>query len=138
MLTRWEQAYQAFETPQQELRKFVGRLRSVGADTWDRRSRVLEVCSGRGTGLRAWHTLGFARVVGVDLSPALVTTWPDPGKVVIGDARALPFASASCDIAIVQGGLHHLFTTRDVELALAEMCRVLRPPQAGSSSSSHG
>jgi ubiquinone/menaquinone biosynthesis C-methylase UbiE len=127
MLTRWERAYQAFESPEQELKKFVGRLRSVGADTWDRGCRVLEVCSGRGTGLRAWQALGFTRVVGVDLSPALVATWPDPGPVVVGDARALPFASGSCDVAVVQGGLHHLFTEHDVESALAEMTRVVVP-----------
>jgi len=62
--TRWERAYQAFETPDQELRKFIGRFRSIGADRWDRNARVLEVCSGRGTGLRAWHSMEFRRIIG--------------------------------------------------------------------------
>src|SRR5829696_1545675 len=70
--TRWERAYQVFETPEQELRKFRSRLRAIGAHKWDRRARILEVCSGRGTGLRAWRDLGFRNVVGVDYSPALV------------------------------------------------------------------
>ena len=52
---------------------------------------------------------------------------PAANPVIVGDARHLPLAAASVDITVVQGGLHHLFTTRDVELALAEMCRVLRP-----------
>ena len=33
----------------------------------------------------------------------------------------------SCDVAVVQGGLHHLFTELDVESALAEMTRVVVP-----------
>lgn len=125
--TRWELAYQAFETPEEEVRKFVGRLRGIGADAWDRRSRIVEICSGRGSGLRAWHSLGFRDVIGVDLSPALVAAHTGPGLCVLGDARALPLGSDSRDVAIVQGGLHHLATFDDVALSLAEMRRVVVP-----------
>ena len=125
--TRWERAYQAFETPEQEVRKFVRRLRGLGAHRWDRRSRILEVCSGRGSGLRAWHTLGFTRILGIDYSAALVAAYQGPGQCVLGDARSLPLDSASVDVAVVQGGLHHLLTTGDVERALSEMCRVVVP-----------
>ena len=124
---RWERAYLAFETPDQELRKFVRRLRSIGAHQWDRSARILEVCSGRGTGLRAWHRMGFSRIIGVDYSAALVRAHEGPGTQIIGDARRLPLRSQSVDIAVVQGGLHHLFTTADVDQALAEMCRVVAP-----------
>jgi ubiquinone/menaquinone biosynthesis C-methylase UbiE len=127
MLTRWERAYQDFETPEEELRKLVRRLRVIGADKWERGSRVLEVCSGRGGGLHAWHALGFRHVVGVDLSPALVATYRGPAHCVVGDARALPLASESCDVAVVQGGLHHLAGMDDVERAVAEMVRVVGP-----------
>ena len=124
-LTKWERAYQAFETPEEELRKFVGRLRGIGVESWNRQSRILEVCSGRGTGLRAWHELGFTRIVGVDFSAALVLAQRGPGSRVIGDARALPVRDGSIDIAVVQGGLHHLFTSADVDAALGEMRRVV-------------
>jgi len=125
--TRWERAYQAFETPDEELRKFTDRLRGIGAAGWDRRSRVLEVCCGRGSGIRAWQALGFADVLGVDLSHALVRAHRGPGQYVLGDVRSLPLASACRDVAVVQGGLHHLYTRDDVELALAEMHRVVTP-----------
>jgi SAM-dependent methyltransferase len=125
--TRWERAYQDFETPGQEVHKFSRRLRSVGAHTWDRRLRILEVCSGRGNGLRAWHKLGFEKVIGVDYSPALVAAWSGPGLCVLGDARSLPLSSGSCDVAVVQGGLHHLLTKGDVDVALSEMRRVVAP-----------
>ena len=125
--TKWERAYQAFETPDEGLAKFLSRLREVGADGWDRSSRVLEVCSGRGTGLRAWSALGFTDLIGVDYSRALVATHEGPGRCVLGDVRAIPLKSGSCDIVAVQGGLHHLFSFSDVDCALAEMCRVLSP-----------
>jgi SAM-dependent methyltransferase len=80
--TRWEQAYLAFETPEQELAKFIARLRKIGADRWDRKSRVLEVCSGRGTGLRAWSAFGFEDVIGVDYSFALVASHRAAGGAV--------------------------------------------------------
>lgn len=85
---------------------------------------MLEVCSGRGSGLRAWSALGFADVIGVDYSYARVAGHRGPGRCVLGDARAIPLASGSRDIVVVQGGLHHLFTHADVADALAEMCRV--------------
>jgi ubiquinone/menaquinone biosynthesis C-methylase UbiE len=124
--SRWELAYEAFETPEQELRKFIVRLRRIGAARWDRRSRILEVCSGRGTGLLAWQALGFTDVVGIDNSLALVTS-QRAGRTVLGDARLLPFASGAYDVVAIQGGLHHLFSREDVERALREMRRVAAP-----------
>ena len=125
--TRWERAYQAFETPLEERKKFIGRYRSIGADGWSRDLRLLEVCSGRGSGLHAWQAMGFRRVFGVDCSPALVLAQDTPGFRIIGDARSLPLASNCVDVVVVQGGLHHLLTTEDVDRALAEMCRVVVP-----------
>jgi ubiquinone/menaquinone biosynthesis C-methylase UbiE len=127
MLSRWERAYQAFETPEEEIRKCTDRLRLVGADHWNRSARIVEICCGRGNGLRAWHALGFPHTLGVDLSPGLVASCTGPGSAVVGDARALPLPDASRDVAVVQGGLHHLFTAEDVDRSLAEMARVVVP-----------
>ena len=62
--TKWEQAYQRFETPAEERRKFIQRLRSIGVDAWKRDLGILEVCSGRGNGMVAWREMGFTRVCG--------------------------------------------------------------------------
>lgn len=123
----WEQAYQRFETPAQEQRKFLRRLRGLGVHLWSRESSVLEVCSGRGNGLMAWQRLGFLHVSGVDLSPALVERSECRRLCVVGDARRLPIRTSSRDIAVVQGGLHHLGSLDDVRAALSEMHRVLKP-----------
>jgi quercetin dioxygenase-like cupin family protein len=104
----WEAAYVRFETPEQEVRKFIGRLKFMDAMNWRRNTKIVELFCGRGSGLRALHQLGFNQVEGIDLSPSLAAEYAGPGKVLVGDCRQLPFESASKDILIVQGGLHHL------------------------------
>ena len=49
--TAWERAYREFETPEEEVRKFVRRLRAAGASTWSRDARAVELFCGRGNGL---------------------------------------------------------------------------------------
>jgi ubiquinone/menaquinone biosynthesis C-methylase UbiE len=125
-VSAWERAYQRFETPEQEQRKFVRRLRSLGVQQWSRTSSVLEICSGRGNGLIAWQRLGFSNVQGVDLSFALVERSSCRRSCIVGDARRLPIRTASRDVAVVQGGLHHLHSLDDLRAALTEIHRVLK------------
>ncbi len=123
----WESAYLRFETPRQEVRKFMGRLLRLGAQKWSRDAEVVELFCGRGSGLLALARLGFTRIEGVDLSEALVRQYRGPGVVHVGDCRELPFENTSKDIAIVQGGLHHLAQLpEDLDRTLAEIRRVLR------------
>ena len=123
----WEDAYLRFETPEQEIRKFIGRLKFMDAMKWRRNAKIVELFCGRGSGLRALHQLGFNQVEGIDLSPSLAAEYAGPGKVLVGDCRQLPFESASKDILIVQGGLHHLpVLPDDLDRVLAEGARVLR------------
>ena len=123
----WESAYRRFETPEEETRKFLRRLKRAGALNWPRDCAIVELFSGRGSGLRALARLGFRRVTGIDLSPRLVAESIDRGKVAVGDCRQLPYASFSQDIAVIHGGLHHLVRIpEDLDLTLAEVSRVLR------------
>jgi ubiquinone/menaquinone biosynthesis C-methylase UbiE len=123
----WESAYLRFETPEQEIEKFVGRLSKLGADQWPRNGELVELFCGRGNGLNALEKLGFARLEGVDLSPRLIAQYRGSAKCIVGDCRQLPFADCSKDVLIVQGGLHHLpVLPEDLEKTLSEMQRVLR------------
>ncbi len=106
--TPWEKAYGRFETPEQEITKFVKRLNAVGAAKWDRNLRIVELFCGRGNGLHALSRLGFANIEGVDLSESLLAQYQGPAKCYVCDCRQLPFDNASRDVLIVQGGLHHL------------------------------
>jgi len=124
----WEAAYLRFETPEQEIAKFTQRLVRLGARQWPRDAEVAELFCGRGNGLRALAGLGFQRLEGVDLSPRLLALCPHGYRCHHADCRGLPFASASKDFLIVQGGLHHLARLPDdLEQVLVEAVRVLRP-----------
>ena len=123
----WEAAYLRFETPEEEIRKFVSRLSRAGAGQWSRDAEIVELFCGRGNGLIALHRLGFTRLEGVDLSPRLIAQYQGPAKCMVGDCRKLPFAHSSKDVLVVQGGLHHLPNLpTDLEQTFAEMQRVLR------------
>jgi ubiquinone/menaquinone biosynthesis C-methylase UbiE len=127
-ISPWEEAYARFETPEQERRKFVGRLRRLGAPAWTSDAQIVELFCGRGNGMQALAELGFTRVEGVDLSPTLIAQYQGTARTYVADCRALPFADESRDILIVQGGLHHLESLpADLEQTLSEARRVLRP-----------
>lgn len=124
----WEAAYLRFETPEEEIAKFTRRLVRLGAREWPRDAEVAELFCGRGNGVRALARLGFHRIEGVDVSPRLLALCPPEHGRQLADCRALPFASGSRDILIVQGGLHHLAVLpEDLERVTAEAARVLRP-----------
>lgn len=123
----WEAAYLRFETPQQEIRKFVKRLMALGVRKWPLDTEVVELFCGRGNGLHALGQLGFSRIEGVDLSARLLAQYQGDARCTVADCRQLPFADASKDALIVQGGLHHLqVLPDDLDKALGEMHRVLR------------
>ncbi|MDB4997037.1 MAG: methylase involved in ubiquinone/menaquinone biosynthesis [Myxococcaceae bacterium] len=122
----WERAYERFETPREEIRKFEKRLAHVGAGTWPRSARIVEIFCGRGNGLHALTALGFTNVEGADLSPRLLAKYQGPARCHVCDCRALPFEDASRDVVIVQGGLHHLERLPDdLHTTLDEARRVL-------------
>ena len=124
----WEEAYRRFESPEREIRKFRRRLITVGAQHWPRDANILEVCCGRGNGLKALATLGFMRLSGVDLSETLLEGYDGPARLYVGDCRDLRLADGSINIVIVQGGLHHLpHIPADLDMTLREIQRVLRP-----------
>jgi ubiquinone/menaquinone biosynthesis C-methylase UbiE len=124
----WEAAYLRFETPEQEIQKFITRLNRLGAPQWPRDAEIVELFCGRGNGLIALQRLGFIRVEGVDLSPRLLAQFKGSAKCTVADCRQLPFPECSKDVLIVQGGLHHLPTLpADLDQTFSEMQRVLRP-----------
>jgi SAM-dependent methyltransferase len=124
----WEAAYLRFETPEEEIRKFLKRLKWLRVDRLDRDIRVAELFCGRGNGLVALERLGFDRLEGVDLSARLVAKYRGPATCHVADCRSLPFADRSKDLVVIHGGLHHLpHLPDDLEKVLREAWRVLTP-----------
>jgi SAM-dependent methyltransferase len=123
----WERAYLRFETPAEERRKFRRRLRAAGAAKWRREAVILDLFSGRGGGAQALRSLGFQRVIGLDFSSRLLRAQGIASDCSVADCREMPIATASVDIAIVHGGLHHLpRIPEDLSATLSEVGRVLR------------
>ncbi|EYB66486.1 hypothetical protein DEIPH_ctg103orf0006 [Deinococcus phoenicis] len=93
---------------------------------------VLDIGGGTGAYARELLRLGH-RVHFLDLIPGHVErVRADPAlaalaSVTLGDARALPYATASADAALVMGPLYHLMAAEDRAKALAEAARVVRP-----------
>ena len=126
--TIWEQAYRRFETPQEEIRKFTRRLKTMGFHGLRKDLAVVELFCGRGNGLMTLSRMGFSRIEGVDLSSVLLSQYVGPAKCHVADCRTLPFEDNSKDIVVVQGGLHHLQSIPgDLHRCLSEIHRVLRP-----------
>jgi ubiquinone/menaquinone biosynthesis C-methylase UbiE len=94
-------------------------LGAVGA------GRVLDAGCGKGR---------FARVVaernpraeiwGLDISPAMLSFCPQGVRRCCGALTELPFASGAFDAAYATESLEHAV---DIETAVAELCRVVRP-----------
>jgi ubiquinone/menaquinone biosynthesis C-methylase UbiE len=124
----WEAAYERFETPQQEIDKFVRRLRRFGFDRLPKDSRIAEIFCGRGNGLVALEQMGFSSLEGVDLSDTLLRKYRGPATLHLADCLNLPLQSECYDIVIVQGGLHHLpRLPGDLEQVIAHVRRILKP-----------
>jgi SAM-dependent methyltransferase len=124
----WEAAYERFETPEEEIRKFMRRYRRLGIDMLPRRSQVVELFCGRGNGLVALERIGFRLLEGVDLSSGLAERYRGSAQLYVGDCRQLRFEADSKDLVVIQGGLHHLPSLPDdVQRVFGEINRILRP-----------
>ncbi|MCG8651100.1 MAG: methyltransferase domain-containing protein, partial [Pirellulales bacterium] len=125
---KWEEAYRRFESAEQEINKFVRRLRAFGLDKAPQDATVVELFCGRGAGLVALQRLGFSNLCGVDLSETLLRQYRGPATLHLADCRKLPLDDQSFDAVIVQGGLHHLPSLPgDLTDVLLEVKRILKP-----------
>jgi demethylmenaquinone methyltransferase/2-methoxy-6-polyprenyl-1,4-benzoquinol methylase len=104
-----------------------GRWRKLAAEAAVRKGdRVLDAACGTGDLAIADLKAGASRVTGLDFSEAMLVRARKkaPLEWVQGDLLALPFADATFDAATVGFGVRNV---ADLELALRELRRVLRP-----------
>lgn len=125
---RWEAAYQRFETPEQEIQKFVRRLTRFGFPDLPKQARIAEIFCGRGNGLVALQRLGFTNLEGVDLSETLLEQYQGGATLHLADCLSLPLDSDAYDFVVVHGGLHHLpKLPEDLDQCLQNVARILQP-----------
>ena len=110
-------------------------LASLIDEHWGTGARtVLDAAVGIGTQALGLLALGF-RVMGSDLSPVAVQRARREAVArqlflpcLVADFRALPVRTASVDVVIVcDNALPHLETPREIETALGECLRCVRP-----------
>ena len=124
----WEAAYKRSETPEQEIAKFMARLKRFGFAELNREARIVEIFCGRGNGLVALQRMGFQNVEGVDLSDSLLEEYRGPATLHLADCLDLPLDEDGYDVVIVQGGLHHLpQMPTDLDRCLGCVRRILKP-----------
>jgi len=81
-------------------------------------------------GIVPWLLASGANVMGIDVAPAIVTeaVARNPGlEAVVADVRSLPFAASSFDVVFSGSTLDHFKSAADIQTALGELRRVLRP-----------
>ncbi len=81
----WEEAYERFETQEEEIQKFIKRFEFVGQKDWKRDAQMVELFCGRCNGIRALEKLGFTNLEGVDISPNLLANYRGKAKLYQSD-----------------------------------------------------
>jgi SAM-dependent methyltransferase len=128
--TSWEQG-----TGADALRAYSDAVNTVLLERWlpERIGTALKTDlfdEAKGEGLVGLLLARAERVVGVDVSPAIVREagWRNPGlEAVVADVRRLPIGTGSIDAVVSNSTLDHFEAREDIERALAELARVLRP-----------
>ena len=73
----------------------------MGVEEWNRDLLISELFCGRGNALRAWQTLGFRHLEGLDVSWSQVSQYEGPANVLVGDARSLPWPDETRSVIAV-------------------------------------
>jgi SAM-dependent methyltransferase len=94
---------------------------------WRGEEKVLDVGCGFGQYYhKLYDRVPDAEYYGLDLFPGVLATHPgaDSGRLAVADAIALPYPSATFDVVMAN---HMLYHVQDIDTALREIRRVLKP-----------
>ncbi len=127
LLEAWNRAAEVLEVEPARPYRYAKCLRYIHEA--DRGARYLEVGCGEGTGLLLAESLGFRRLVGVEVSDKRLEMAKSKldrraELVVVAPDNRLPFATSSFDIAVSAGVIEHAL---DAEGFVREIARVVRP-----------
>ena len=101
------------------------RLRLMGVDALDRRTRILDVGAGDGNLFTTLRAEGFSQAWGFEYQKELAVLHPQRCRIVVASATDIPFATGSMGAVVVMDVLHHL-TQSQLSLCFAEVRRVLQ------------
>ena len=99
------------------------RRRRLGYFGFQPDERIVEIGCGDGLNLGLLREAGCSRIVGTDISIALLAH-VEAVPVFVGDIYALPLPDGAADAVLIDSVLHHLLP---LDPSLRELHRVLRP-----------
>lgn len=106
------------------LRKYLKRAELFGLS---REWKILDLCCGYGSTLRALKKMGFTDVYGLDISEELVKLIDKNFRVQVGDCLRMGFKSNVFDAVVISGGIHHVPEIKQLKQLLKEIVRILKP-----------
>lgn len=92
-------------------------------------SLVLDIGCAKGFLVKAFNRFPFVKAFGVDFSDYATQNRPKEaggGKILLGDARSLPFATGKVDLCVSMDVLEHL-NEAGINQVVSETFRVLKP-----------
>ena len=115
-----QEIHNTYTVPKQNFVEWV-----VNVIPWCGDERVLDAGCGVGTYYEAltqdWPEIDY---YGLDISTGMLATHPSNGRNGVGDVQQLPFAEATFDVVMAN---HMLFYVQDIDAAIQEFRRVLKP-----------
>ncbi len=123
----WHDAYRSPAQRRRRRRAFPRKLRLLGIDRADRRSRVLDVCCGHGEALEELYALGFRHLVGLDITLDAALVADGRFEIHQADARDTGLPDTSFDWILNIHSMHHLGMAPDIERFINECWRLLKP-----------
>lgn len=128
-----QQRFQGSANEYLERIRRIALLKAIGPV--DRGANVLDVGCGTGRGVLALNSAGFHKIVGVDLTAAMLEQAaraiqspdvPSSVRLLRGNAFGLPFSDGTFDLVCSLNFLH-MFHLQSQQELIAEMTRVCRP-----------
>lgn len=126
----WNTAFEKYESFERKKKKNLNRLQKSGFfNDVEKKKKILDLFSGTGDTLAGLKEEGYRNLFGGDLSLELVRIAkknnPDIHFIVM-DAVFPPFRTKSIDVITIQGGLHHLKSTTEIENVIKDIKRILK------------
>lgn len=123
----WLHIYANDEERKRRRDEMPAKLARLGLLDASREIELLDLCCGHGEALDVFHSLGFKRLTGIDLTISEELAADSRFTIQQGDVTRTAFADESFDWLTCIHSLHHLASAETVANFMDESWRLLRP-----------
>ncbi len=123
----WLHIYANEEERKRRREEMPAKLAKLGLLDAPREIELLDLCCGHGEALDVFHSLGFQRLTGIDLTISEELAADTRFSIQQGDVTKTAFPDESFDWLTCIHSLHHLASAETVAKFIDESWRILRP-----------